>query len=94
MLRGVLSPEQRAQYDSKGFFDVTGGQTGKRYRSRTGSQVNVEELSGNKRTLCFVPKGGVPIGDILLAQKLALELMEEETLKVAGPARGWGIKAR
>lgn len=56
--------------------------------------MNVEELSGNKRTLCFVPKGGVPIGDILLAQKLALELMEEETLKVAGPARGWGIKAR
>ena len=35
--------------------------------------------------LCFVPKGGVPMGDILLAQKLALELMEEETLRVARP---------
>ncbi len=85
LLREVLSPEQRAQYDSKGFFEVTGGQTGTRYRIRTGSQMNVEELSGHRRTLCFVPKDGVPMGDILLAQKLALELMEEETLKVARP---------
>jgi hypothetical protein len=48
--------------------------------------MNVEELSGQRRTLCFVPKGRVPMGDILLAQKLALELMEEETLKrLPGP---------
>jgi hypothetical protein len=83
LLREVLSPEQRAQYDSKGFFDVTGGQTGTRYRIRTGSQINVEELSRHRRTLCFVPKGGVPMGDILLAQKLALELMEEDALKTS-----------
>ncbi len=91
LLREVLSPQQRAQYDSKGFFEVTGGQTGTRYRIRTGSQMNVEELdpSGSKtRGLCFLPKGGVPMGDVLLAQKLALELMEEETLKVARPG-GW-----
>jgi hypothetical protein len=91
LLREVLSPEQRAQYDSKGFFDVTGGQTGTRYRIRTGSQMNVEELdpSGSrKRGLCFIPAGRVPMGDILLAQKLALELMEEETLKLPGPAAG------
>jgi hypothetical protein len=91
LLREVLSPEQRAQYDSKGFFDVTGGQTGTRYRIRTGSQMNVEELdpSGSrKRGLCFIPEGRMPMGDILLAQKLALELMEEETLKVARPG-GW-----
>jgi hypothetical protein len=90
LLRDVLSPRQRAQYDSKGFFDVTGGQTGTRYRIRTGSQMNVEELGGPLRTMCFVPKGGVPIGDILLAQKLALELMEEDTLKVAHPAHPAG----
>jgi hypothetical protein len=71
LLREVLSPEQRAQYDSKGFFEVTGGQTGTRYRIRTGSQMNVEELdpSGSKtRGLCFIPEGRVPMGDILKAR--------------------------
>jgi hypothetical protein len=88
LLHDVLSPEQRAQYDRNGIFDVIGGQSGKRYRIRAGSQMNVEELNadgGSVRALCFVPKGGVPMGDILLAQKLALELMEEETLRVARP---------
>jgi hypothetical protein len=73
LLREVLSPEQRAQYDSKGFFDVTGGQTGTRYRIRTGSQMNVEELdpSGSKRRgLCFIPKGKVPIGEYSLGAKV------------------------
>jgi hypothetical protein len=86
LLREILSPEQRAQYDSKEYFDVTGGQTGNRYRIRRGSQMNVEELTETGvrvRGLCVVPKGKLPIGDILLAQKLALELMEEEALKVA-----------
>lgn len=37
-----------------------------------------------------MPKDGVPMGDILLAQKLALELMEEDALKVARPgASSW-----
>jgi hypothetical protein len=91
LMSEVLSPEQRAQYNSHGFFDVTGGQTGKRYRIRFGSQMNVEELDASGRLvrgLCFIPKGGLPIGDILVAQKLALELMEEETLHVARPG-GW-----
>ncbi len=86
LLREVLSPAQRAQYDRNGILDVIGGQSGKRYRIRAGSRMNVEELGANGcsvRTLCFVPKGGVPMGDILVAQKLALELMEEETLRVA-----------
>jgi hypothetical protein len=50
--------------------------------------MNVHELNadgGSVRALCFVPKGGVPMGDILLAQKLALELMEEEALRIARP---------
>jgi hypothetical protein len=86
LLHDVLSPEQRAQYGRNGIFDAIGGQSGKRYRIRAGSQMNVEELNADGcivRALCFVPKGGLPMGDILLAQKLALELMEEETLRVA-----------
>jgi hypothetical protein len=91
LLREVLTPGQRAQYDRKGYFDVIGGQSGKRYRIRNGSQMNVEELSatGSRvRVLCFVPRSGLPMGDIHLAQKLALELMEGETLKVARSG-GW-----
>ncbi len=91
LLREALSPDQRAQYDRKGHFDVIGGQSGKRYRIRNGSQMNVEELSaaGSRvRVLCFVPQGGLPMGDIHLAQKLALELMEDETLKIARSG-GW-----
>ena len=91
LLREVLSPEQRAQYDSKGFFEVTGGQTGMRYRIRTGSQMNVEELDRAEvrgADCASFQRVECQSGNILLAQKLALELMEEETLKVAGPAAG------
>jgi hypothetical protein len=91
LLRDVLTPEQRAQYDRKGHFDVIGGRSGKRYRIRNGTQMNVEELSvtGRRvRLLCFVPRGGIPMGDTHLAQKLALELMEDEALKVARSG-GW-----
>ena len=35
------------------------------------------------RLLCFMPKSDLVVGDILLAQKLALELFESDTLKVA-----------
>jgi hypothetical protein len=34
-------------------------------------------------SLCFVPGDLLPVGDIMLAQKLALELFEIEALKVA-----------
>ena len=91
LLREVLTPEQCAQYVRKGHFDVIGGQSGKRYRIRSGSQMNVEELSATGRrirVLCFVPRGGLPMGDTHLAQKLALELMENETLKIARSG-GW-----
>jgi hypothetical protein len=32
---------------------------------------------------CFAPKGNLPMGDVLLAQKIGLEMMELETLKSA-----------
>ena len=86
LLSEILSHDQRAQYSAHGYFEVIGGQSGKRYRIKTGSQMNVVELdaSGRRvRGLCFLPRGGVPIGDVMAAQKLALELMEAEALDIA-----------
>jgi hypothetical protein len=81
-----LSPSQREQYQTHRYFDVIGGDTGKRYRIRHGYQMNVEELDekGRRfRLLCFLPEGGVPLGDVMLAQKIALEVFESDTMRVA-----------
>jgi len=32
---------------------------------------------------CFLPKGGLVTGDVMLAQKMALEIYEDEAIKVA-----------
>jgi hypothetical protein len=81
-----LSREQRIDYETRGYFHVTGGDTGKRYRIQRGHLMNVEQLDkrGHRvRLLCFMPEGRVPLGDVLLAQKLALELFEAEALRIA-----------
>ena len=86
-----LSPVQRAQYETYGYFDVTGGETGKRYRITNAYQMNVQEIGKNgkrMRLLCFMPKGGLVLGDVLLAQKLALELFESHALAVANAISG------
>jgi len=86
LLKENLSPTQRDQYEKSGYFHVIGGTTGKRYRIRNGCQMNVEELNKNDRcvrVLCFMPRGGLVVGDVMLAQKLALELFESHALTVA-----------
>jgi hypothetical protein len=86
-----LSQAQREQYEKCGYFEVTGGETGKRYRIRKSYQMNVEELGNNgrrMRVLCFIPKGGLVLADVMLAQKLALELFESETLAIANTIPG------
>ncbi len=85
LLEENLSPAQREQYDRYGYFDVTGGETGRRYRIKNRFQVNVEQLDKKGRAvrlLCFMPDGELVLGDVMLAQKLALELFESDTLKV------------
>jgi hypothetical protein len=93
-----LSPAQREQFETFRYFDVTGGMTGSRYRIRYGPQMNVEQLDDNalrRHSLCFVPQGGLPVGDIMLAQKIALELFEGQTLSIANKARGaWQYEPR
>jgi hypothetical protein len=86
LLRENLTPLQRQQYEKYGYFDVLGGNTGKRYRVRHGRQMNIDQLDKNGRRVCgwcFFPQGSLVAGDIMLAQKLSLELYEVETLRVA-----------
>ena len=86
LLQENLSPDQREQHGRFGYFDVVGGNTGKPYRIKYGFQLNVALLDNRGRTkavLCFAPEGNLPAGDVMLAQKLALELFETDTLKIA-----------
>ena len=86
LLREWLSPEQRAQFDANRYFDVIGSDSGKRYRIRYGSATNVYEIDGDGRSTvgwCFVPTGYLVAGDVMLAQKIALETHELRALAVA-----------
>ena len=86
LLRSWLSPEQRAQFDSEGIFEVIGSDSGKRYRICYGTSTNVHEIDPDGRLgtgWCFVPTGGLVAGDVMLAQKIALETCERAALTVA-----------
>jgi hypothetical protein len=48
--------------------------------------MNVHELDRAGNVVahwCFAPKGDLATGDVLLAQKIALETVEREILKIA-----------
>jgi hypothetical protein len=86
LLRAWLSNEQRAQFDSRGYFDVVGCESGKKYRIHVGVSVNVRELDCNEIEIvgwCFVPRGSLVPGDVMLAQKIALETAEYDALAIA-----------
>ena len=61
--------------------------------------MNIEELGAGRyvtRRWCFAPEGALAIGDVMLAQKIALETFELDALAVAnhdGP-RGAGFPCR
>jgi hypothetical protein len=86
LLRQWLSTEQRKQFDASNSFEVVGCHTGNRYRIHYGIAANVQELdqAGNlKMGWCFVPLGFLVPGDVMLAQKIALETDERSALAVA-----------
>jgi hypothetical protein len=86
LLREWLSREQLAQYDARDYFEVIGCHTGKRYRICHGIGANVFELddAGLRRAgWCFVLKDPLVAGDVMLAQKIALETDERGALAVA-----------
>lgn len=85
-MREWLSREQLVQYDARDYFEVIGCHTGKRYRICHGIGANVFELddAGLRRAgWCFVLKDPLVAGDVMLAQKIALETDERGALAVA-----------
>jgi len=86
LLRSWLSTQQCAQFDAFGYFDVIGGASGKTYRIHFGTCANIQELGENdapRAGWCVVPHGHLVPGDVMLAQKIALEASEYATLAVA-----------
>ena len=86
LLREWLSPEQQVQYDATRSFDVIGCDSGKRYRIHNARGTNVHELDHTGQPVtgwCFVPDGDLVAGDVMLAQKIALETHERAALAVA-----------
>jgi hypothetical protein len=85
-----LSDSQRRQFAQHRYFDVVGGHSGRRYRIHNRSMLNVEELDDKGIPaigVCFSPDGHLPTADVMLAQKLALEVFEREALAVANRYR-------
>ena len=81
-----LSAEQLAQFEASRSFEVRGCDTGKHYRIHYGIVSNIVELDkqgGHIRRWCFQPNGVSAIGDVMLAQKIALETYEKKALKIA-----------
>jgi hypothetical protein len=86
LLKEWLSAAQRAQYERTQHFDVLGSASGRRYRIYHGTQFNIEEVDADGdavAALCFVPEGRLAVGDVMLAQKIALETNEPWALAVA-----------
>jgi hypothetical protein len=87
LLQTWLSSDQRAQFHHSGHFDVVGCDTGRRYRIYHGiGPPNVYEIddAGHRKVgLCFEPVGSLVAGDVILAQKIALETDERSALVVA-----------
>ena len=103
LLREWLSPMQRAQFDASKSFDVVGCDSGRRYRIHYGRVTNVHQIDEAGQPVtgwCFVPSGHLVAGDVMLAQKIALETNERATLAVANrfnvqvPRRGPPVLSR
>ena len=90
LLREWLSPDQRAQFDDKDYFEVVGCDSRRRYRiynrmtNRNVTNVyEIDDAGRPKVAWCFLPTGRLVAADIMLAQKIALETNEHNALAVA-----------
>lgn len=90
LLKAWLDPQQLASFQEHQYFEVTGSDSGVRYRLRPQSAFGIEALTGRRKgTLyCVVPTGAPALGDILLAQKIGLETNERATLARANKNYG------
>lgn len=87
LLEEHLSPEQLLTFKAHNFFDVVGSATATRYRiDRRFNNFNIFVIDDRGQVclrLCFEPTKRLPIGDVLLTQKIYLENDELEALRVA-----------
>jgi hypothetical protein len=84
--RSWLSPEQRAQFDATRYFDAIGCDSEKRFRIHYGVSMNVNQIEADGHPIagwCFVATGYLVAGDVMLAQKIALETNQFGALAVA-----------
>jgi hypothetical protein len=88
LLRRHLSHEQRVSFVARGYFELV-SEWGRRYRIVEGNCRNVYSLVGAEdgswhQLQCFcLMAPGVPMGDLLLTQKLLLETDERSFLERA-----------
>lgn len=75
LLLSHLTPIQRQQFADRLAFDVTGGATGRTYCICAVRGRNVTWIRKDKRMRSYDthPRGRIPLCDVMLAQKLALE---------------------
>jgi hypothetical protein len=83
LLRNHLTAEQREDLDKKGYFQIIVDK--RHFRIKRGTSHNVVEVNKNGRkirTFCAHPDG-VPESDVMLSQKLALEIQPSAFFSVA-----------
>jgi hypothetical protein len=96
LLRDWLSPDQREQLDNSGYFEVFGCASRKRYRiyhvKFAPNVYEIDSVGRLKEGVCFLPAGPLVTGDVMLAQKIALETDEHRAIALANrfpPTRNW-----
>ena len=90
LLMEVLDEGQQAMMRKDGSFVVVGSKSGKTYRIRKGLAGNVEMLGPEDKAFerwCFHVPHGIPEYDNMVAQKLMLELHEEDAARIANKTR-------
>ena len=84
LLERALTPQQRRDLFTRGYFCVKGKRF--TYRIREGHSGNVDALDSRGYVIsrfCAYPLGRVPVYDVMLAQKLWIETDENMFLKKA-----------
>jgi hypothetical protein len=86
LLKEWLSEAQLRCYEEHGYFEVVGCDSRSVYRIHRARQMNVTQLDRSGKPICgwcFLPDGNLAAGDVMLAQKVALETDERGALAVA-----------
>jgi len=95
LLASCLDEHQSAEFALRGQFHVT-ARSGRRYCIKQGRAGNVTspDTQGHTINYCIHDLVGLPAEDTMLAQKLMIELEEEDFLRIANASiRGYPVPA-